>query len=80
METVQIPKYHLAPNFSLPPVDFGGELTLGSIIPSIQTADETIKVDCRVDFPSVKAVLSRKMGFAATSCSECRSDQEASVY
>ncbi|KFY83914.1 hypothetical protein V498_07876 [Pseudogymnoascus sp. VKM F-4517 (FW-2822)] len=42
-----IPKYHIAPNFSIPPVEAGGTLELGSIIGNIASTDEEpLNLDC----------------------------------
>jgi hypothetical protein len=66
MSDQQTPKYHLAPNFSIPPVEAGGVLTLGSLIPNIATADDPINVDCHVHIPTCKLFCSHQTGFSAT--------------
>lgn len=62
-----IPKYHRAPNFSIPPPDNGGYLHLGSIIKSIAHADgEPINVDYLVPIPESKIHHRRDNGFTDT--------------
>ncbi|KAH6997702.1 hypothetical protein BKA56DRAFT_565918 [Ilyonectria sp. MPI-CAGE-AT-0026] len=66
MSNQQIPKYHIAPNFSIPPVQAGGILELGSIIASVATADEPINEDCHVRVPISKLFCSHQKRFSAT--------------
>ncbi len=66
MDTQQIPKYHIAPNFSIPPAEGGGILELGSIIANIADADEPVNADCHVRIPISKLFCSHQTGFSAT--------------
>jgi hypothetical protein len=66
MTSEQIPKYHIAPSFSIPPVEAGGILELGSIIASVSSADEPINEDCHVRIPMAKLFCSHQRGFSAT--------------
>ncbi|KAH0441204.1 hypothetical protein CcaCcLH18_02114 [Colletotrichum camelliae] len=66
MTSQQIPKYHIAPNFSIPPIEAGGILELGSIIASVADADEPINVDCHVRIPISKLLCGHQYGFSAT--------------
>lgn len=65
-DTEPIPKYYLAPNFSIPPADCGGLLHLGSLITSISNADDVpINADCRQNIPESSISQHRKNGFTA---------------
>ncbi|KAH6714762.1 hypothetical protein BKA61DRAFT_605795 [Leptodontidium sp. MPI-SDFR-AT-0119] len=66
MASQPIPKYHIAPNFSIPPVEAGGTLELGSIIGSIASADEEpLNLDCHVRIPPAKLFCSHQQAFTA---------------
>ncbi|KAK2752268.1 hypothetical protein CKAH01_17741 [Colletotrichum kahawae] len=69
MASQQIPRYHVAPNFSIPPVEAGGILELGAIIASVADADEPINEDCHVSIPISKLLCSHQKGFSATKSS-----------
>nr|XP_036576330.1 uncharacterized protein CTRU02_13707 [Colletotrichum truncatum]KAF6783055.1 hypothetical protein CTRU02_13707 [Colletotrichum truncatum] len=62
----QIPKYHLAPTFSIPPSDAGGVLELGSIIESIDSAEEPINRDCHLRIPSSELFCNHQRNFSST--------------
>lgn len=66
MASQAIPKYHIAPNFSIPPVEAGGTLQLGSIIASINNADEPLNEDCHVHIPQDKLFCGHQRNFSAT--------------
>ncbi|KAF7552589.1 hypothetical protein G7Z17_g4206 [Cylindrodendrum hubeiense] len=66
MASQPIPKYHIAPNFAIPPVEAGGVLELGSIITSIATADRPLNEDCHVRIPQIKLFCSHQTGFTST--------------
>ena len=66
MASKPIPKYHIVPNFSIPPVEAGGTLELGSIIASVASADELLNEDCHVRIQQVKLFCSHQRGFTAT--------------
>ncbi|KAL5344456.1 hypothetical protein ACLOAV_010436 [Pseudogymnoascus australis] len=66
MASQLIPKYHIAPNFSIPPVEAGGTLELGSIIGSIASTDEEpLNLDCHVHIPLAKLFCSHQQAFTA---------------
>lgn len=66
MESQPIPKYHIAPNFSIPPVEMGGTLELGSIIASVASADDPLNEDCHVRIPPAKLFCGHQRGFTTT--------------
>ena len=66
MASQPIPKYHIAPNFAIPPVEAGGTLELGSIIANVVSADEPINEDCHVRIPPARLFCSHQRGFTAT--------------
>lgn len=66
MTTKQIPKYHIAPNFCIPPAEAGGFLQLGSIVASVADVDEPINEGCRVSIPISKLFCSHQKSFRAT--------------
>ncbi|KAJ4328352.1 hypothetical protein N0V84_001223 [Fusarium piperis] len=66
MASQPIPKYHIAPNFSIPPAEAGGTLGLGSIIASVASADEPLNEDCHVPIPLAKLFCSHQRGFTTT--------------
>jgi hypothetical protein len=66
MASQPIPKYYIAPNFSIPPVEAGGILELGSIIAGVASADEPLNEDCHVRIPLAKLFCSHQRGFTVT--------------
>ncbi|KAI8201251.1 hypothetical protein K4K48_004749 [Colletotrichum sp. SAR 10_66] len=66
MTAQQIPKYHIAPHFGIPPTEAGGLLELGSIIVSINNADDPINQHCHVRIPISTLFCSHQKGFSAT--------------
>ncbi|KAK7699088.1 hypothetical protein SLS57_012472 [Botryosphaeria dothidea] len=66
MASQPIPKYHIAPNFSIPPVEAGGILDLGSIIADIGSADEPCNERCHLRIPLANLFCGHQKGFTAT--------------
>lgn len=66
MASQQVAKYHIAPNFTIPPIEAGGVLTLGSIIAGIGSADEPLNDNCRLRIPQEQLFCSHQSGFTAT--------------
>jgi hypothetical protein len=66
MVSQPIPKYHIAPNFSIPPIEAGGTLELGSIIAGVASADEPLNECCHVCIPTAKLFCSHQRDFTAT--------------
>ncbi|KAL5090447.1 hypothetical protein Trisim1_004347 [Trichoderma cf. simile WF8] len=69
-----VPKYHIAANFSIPPVEAGGILQLGSIIANVASADEPLNDDCHVQIPQDKLFCSHQKGFTAIKSHMMRGD------
>ncbi|KAL6809404.1 hypothetical protein GGI42DRAFT_317848 [Trichoderma sp. SZMC 28013] len=69
-----VPKYHIATNFSIPPVEAGGILQLGSIIANVASADEPLNEDCHVQIPQAKLFCSHQKGFTAITSHMTRGD------
>ncbi|OPB42087.1 hypothetical protein A0O28_0032040 [Trichoderma guizhouense] len=67
-------KYHIATNFSIPPVEAGGILQLGSIIANVASADEPLNDDCHVQIPQDKLFCSHQKGFTAIKSHMTRGD------
>lgn len=62
-----IAKYHIAPNFSISPLEAGGTLELGSIISSVASADEPpINLDCHIRIPHIEMFCNHQKGFTTT--------------
>ena len=67
MTSGPIAKYHIAPNFSIPPIEAGGVLELGSIVSSLASADEPpINADCHIRIPQIELFCGHQKGFTAT--------------
>ncbi|KAK4206458.1 hypothetical protein QBC37DRAFT_300760 [Rhypophila decipiens] len=66
MATPVVPKYHLAPNLSIPPVEAGGILELGSIIADIPSADEPINKHSVDPIPQSSLFCGHQRGFTTT--------------
>ncbi|PTB36718.1 hypothetical protein M441DRAFT_113363, partial [Trichoderma asperellum CBS 433.97] len=61
------PKYHIAPNFSIPPVEAGGLLQLGSIIANVSSADKPpVNEDSHVHILQTELFCSHQGDFTAT--------------
>lgn len=63
MSTHQIPKYHIPPNFCIPPAEAGSPLELGAIIADLQSADDPINTECIVPIPGSELFCSHQTGF-----------------
>ncbi|OIW25727.1 hypothetical protein CONLIGDRAFT_708492 [Coniochaeta ligniaria NRRL 30616] len=67
-------KYHSPPNYSINPPDKGGFLKLGSILKSIDTADEPLNHDCHVPIPQNTKQTHTQRGFTARQSAMTRGD------
>ncbi|UKZ62536.1 uncharacterized protein TrAtP1_003781 [Trichoderma atroviride] len=66
MSSQPVPKYHIAPNFSIPPIEAGGILQLGSIIANVESADdEPINKSCHVRIPQAELFCGHQKRFTA---------------
>ncbi|WPH00240.1 Hypothetical protein R9X50_00306300 [Acrodontium crateriforme] len=64
----QTPKYHIAPNFNIPPIDSEttqGILQLGSIIANVESADDPINAECHQPIKS-RIIRHQQRGFTTT--------------
>ncbi|RFU75779.1 major facilitator superfamily mfs-1 [Trichoderma arundinaceum] len=66
MASQQVSKYHIAPNFYIPPVEAGGNLQLGSLIASVAEADGPVNTDCHLHIPQTSLFCSHQKGFNMT--------------
>lgn len=67
-------KYHSPPNYSINPPNKGGFLELGSVIKSIETADEPLNQECHVAIPAKTKQTHTQRGFTARLSSMTRGD------
>jgi hypothetical protein len=67
-------KYHSPPNYSINPPDKGGFLKLGSIIKSIDTADEPLNHAYYLDIPEGTRQTHHQTGFTARLSGMTRGD------